>query len=179
MPSHIYTRAQTYMHMYYKLSFTWERDRLIYLPCCWLVNWVLNPRSSSTWTQARAAPLASSAVNRLRLFLRQLLSVCVCESSFIQPLSRRARSQVQFCLDSDSAVLSLSFIALQTHTYQPPSYSSSCDASVAACSDRFVSGLVHSLGFRSQWVERTLGLAGFVSHGCGYICPLDCCFSIM
>lgn len=26
----------------------------------------------------------------------------------------------------------------------------------------------------TQWVERTLGLAGFVSHGCGYICMHVC-----
>lgn len=159
------------------LSFTWERDCLMYLPC-WLVNWVLNPRISRTWTHVKAATLASSSVNRLRLFLRQLSYVCVRES-FIHTaiVTTRAFSGTVLPWQRQRWEHALFY----THTHMPTlACSSCCDASVAArLSVWFASGSACLFGFRSQWVERTLGLAGFVSHGCGYICPLDCCFSIM
>lgn len=181
MPSHTYKQS----HGYVLQAFFHLHGNVTALCTCLvvgLVNWVLNPRISSTWTHVKAATLASSAVNRLRLFLRQLPYVCVRESFIhaaivttrafsgtVLPWQRQRYEHALFC----------SFLHAHIHMLTL-ACSSCCAVSVAACcSGWFVSGSACLLGFRSQWVERTLGLAGFVSHGCGYICPLDCCFAIM
>lgn len=96
------------------------------------------------------------------------MCVCVCVSrSFMQ----LCRSQVQFCpgSDSDSAL----FYCCYTTTRRRRQRRRHHRQRQRRCSVRFGFGSFVRLSV-TQWVERTLGLAGFLSHRCGYICMRVC-----